>query len=155
MVFVKTHDISELNQDVEFIIDGEECEIDTDVNLLTQALSNILENAIEHGLVKQDVKQVKIAIESDDDNLYLSISDNGTGICKEEINQIFEPFYTTDRIKGKVGLGMHIVYLIITQSLNGTIKIISEECKYTRLDISLPKYRADCEEIDIDLDNYL
>jgi signal transduction histidine kinase len=147
--------ISELNQDVEFIIDGDECELDTDVNLLTQALSNIIENAIEHGLVKQDLKQVKIAIKSDDDKLYLSISDNGTGICKDEINQIFEPFYTTDRIKGKVGLGMHIVYLIITQSLNGTIKIISEECKYTRLDISLPKYRADCEEIDIDLDNYL
>ncbi|TMP83323.1 hypothetical protein CWB73_02295 [Pseudoalteromonas phenolica] len=147
--------ISELNQEVEFEVHGNECEIDTDVNLLTQALSNIIENAIEHGLTKQEDKKVIIKINSDNDKLHLSISDNGVGICRDEINQVFEPFYTTGRIRGKVGLGMHIVYLIITQSLNGTIKIISEENRYTRLDISLPKYRSDCEEIDIDLDDYL
>ncbi|TMO60546.1 hypothetical protein CWC18_13420 [Pseudoalteromonas aurantia] len=147
--------IEESHKDIEFTINGSECEIDTDVNLLTQVISNIIENAIEHGLKETENKQISVIVKDSDEQVHLSIQDNGKGICEGEISQIFEPFYTTGRINGKVGLGMHIVYIIVSQSLNGTIKISSERNKFTRLDISLPKHRDDCEEIDIDLDDFI
>ncbi|MFY8299291.1 ATP-binding protein [Pseudoalteromonas sp. SS15] len=147
--------IEESHKDIEFSINGTECEIDTDVNLLTQVISNIIENAIEHGLKDTANKQISITVNDSNEQVNLSIQDNGKGISEEEISKIFEPFYTTGRINGKVGLGMHIVYIIVSQSLNGTIKISSDLNKFTRLDITLPKHRDDCEEIDIDLDDFI
>lgn len=67
----------------------------------------------------------------------ITIQDNGCGIPQEEINRIFEPYYTTKQ-KGK-GLGLAITYLII-QEHNGYITVNSKEGKNTTFSVYFPAY---------------
>jgi two-component system NtrC family sensor kinase len=71
------------------------------------------------------------------DQLNLEISDNGRGIPKEDLNKIFEPFFTTDKKMG-TGLGLHIVYNLVTQRLMGAISCESEPGHGTSFKISIP-----------------
>ncbi|MFC1508707.1 nitrogen regulation protein NR(II) [Candidatus Omnitrophota bacterium] len=72
-----------------------------------------------------------------DDYVVISITDNGCGIPPEEIDRIFEPYYTTKQ-NGK-GLGLAITYLII-QEHKGYITVNSQEGKNTTFSIYLPAY---------------
>ena len=58
--------------------------------------------------------------------LLLNYIDSCSGIKDEDRKRIFEPFFTTKRNKGNSGLGMHIVFNLVTQSLKGTIDCVSE-----------------------------
>lgn len=53
--------------------------------------------------------------------------DDGKGIPKENLPKIFDPFFTTNRHDGGTGLGLNIIYNIITHTLNGTVTCKSEE----------------------------
>ena len=57
------------------------------------------------------------------DRLTITYSDNGSGISLEMQDKIFEPFSTTKRGEGGSGLGMHLVYNLVTQALKGTIQL--------------------------------
>lgn len=59
--------------------------------------------------------------------LILDYSDNGKGIPAKVIEHIFEPFFTTNRQQGGSGLGLHIVYNLVTHKLNGNISCDSSE----------------------------
>jgi len=54
------------------------------------------------------------------------------------VPQIFEPFFTTARMEGGTGLGLHIVFNLITQKLNGTINVQSEVGIGTTFVLNLP-----------------
>jgi signal transduction histidine kinase len=70
--------------------------------------------------------------------LIFTYSDDGRGIPPENLDKIFEPFYTTKRGQGGSGLGLHIIYNIVTQKLGGTISCESEVGVGTRFIIDLP-----------------
>ena len=57
-------------------------------------------------------------------SLILNYQDNGKGISDEDEKKIFDPFFTTKRGQGGSGLGLHIIYNLITQQLRGTLKLI-------------------------------
>lgn len=61
------------------------------------------------------------------DKLKLVYSDDGKGIPPEILKRIFDPFVTTKRGQGGSGLGMHLVYNLVTQALLGSITLTSEE----------------------------
>ena len=65
--------------------------------------------------------------------------DYGHGISKKNLAKIFNPFFTTKRDDGGSGLGLSIIYNLITTKLNGTIKCESTEENGTEFIISLPK----------------
>ncbi len=65
-------------------------------------------------------------------------ADNGKGISSEDLPRIFEPFYTTKRGRGGSGLGLHIVYNLVTQQLQGTIVCDSQLEGGTRFLIRIP-----------------
>jgi signal transduction histidine kinase len=65
-------------------------------------------------------------------------SDNGKGIPEEILPKIFEPFFTTKRGKGGSGLGLHILYNLVTQKLKGTVQCESKKGKGTKFTIRIP-----------------
>jgi signal transduction histidine kinase len=71
------------------------------------------------------------------------ISDNGKGMTSEVLDYIFDPFFTTNRENGGSGLGMHLVYNIVTQQLNGLIHCSSIIGKGTQFIIKFPLVEND------------
>lgn len=143
-----TIDISELVKDTWKILDYQSEAISFSIEgnkqhkvnseLLALIISNILLNAIHHGLNDKE-GSIKVKIEElENHSLKLSISDDGHGMEQEMLDNAFEPFYTTQRIKGNVGLGLHIVYTAVTQSLKGEININSSPGHGTEIVLILP-----------------
>jgi len=117
-------------------------EVFADPAQLKQVLINLILNSIQaielSGTVKIAVEQIgssSISEDSKSNELYIIIRDNGCGIAKEKLDNIFDPFYTT-REEG-TGLGLSISYGIINKH-GGDIQIESEEGKGTTVTISMP-----------------
>lgn len=117
----------------------EELEYYGDINLLEQAFSNIIQNAIKY---TPEGGTVTISTEDNDHFVQISISDSGIGIPEKDIPHIFERFYRVDKERsrklGGTGLGLSIAKWII-DSHSGTISVDSTVDKGTTFTISLPK----------------
>jgi len=105
---------------------------------INQILVNLIINSIIHGFDNQGQGTITIAVMDLNNQLYINYQDNGKGINSEIKNKIFEPFITTKRGSGGSGLGMHLVYNLITQALNGTISFESEPNNGVVFDINFP-----------------
>jgi signal transduction histidine kinase len=90
-----------------------------------------------HGVDEMESFKINIDIYTDS-FLNLTYCDNGKGIDETVQKKIFDPFYTTKRAKGSTGLGLHIVYNLVTQSLGGTIVCNSSSTKGTCFFIKIP-----------------
>ena len=111
-------------------------EIDTDK--MTQVIDNILNNAIKYS---PDGGKITVSMKTTDDQMILSISDQGLGIPKQDLPKIFDRFYRVDkarsRAQGGTGLGLAIAKEIIKQH-NGFIWAKSEYGKGSTFTIVLP-----------------
>ena len=111
-------------------------EIDTDK--MTQVIDNILNNAIKYS---PDGGKITVTMKTTDDQMILSISDQGLGIPKQDLPRIFDRFYRVDRARsraqGGTGLGLSIAKEIIKQH-NGFIWAKSEHGKGSTFTIVLP-----------------
>jgi signal transduction histidine kinase len=67
--------------------------------------------------------------------------DNGVGISREDLNKVFDPFFTTRRETGGTGLGLSISFGIV-RDFGGTIKVESEQGKFTRFVIELSAVKS-------------
>ncbi len=108
------------------------------LDAFSKIFENMLLNSFQHGFENQDGGLVKIDITISDKHLYVNYSDNGKGMNDEALKNVFEPFYTTKRGDGGTGLGMHIVFNLVTQKLNGDIHCESEEGSGVRIIIKVP-----------------
>ena len=122
------------SNDIKFNIKttDDEIFINGDYNRLCQVLINILKNSVE-----ADAKNITLSLEEDNDKLLIDINDDGVGISKEIMNNIYEPFYTTK--KCGTGLGVSLSKEIINAH-NGTIEYKSTEGLGTEVKIMLPSY---------------
>jgi signal transduction histidine kinase len=96
-------------------------ELDSDPGAFSQIVSNLGVNSLIHGFENKEQGEIMIDISRENDTVVLKYSDNGKGIEKDHLAKIFDPFFTTKRGKGGSGLGMNIVYRLVTQKLNGHI----------------------------------
>ncbi len=103
-----------------------------------QIITNLVNNSLMHAFEDMNRGEIKIDIESKEKKLIIIYTDNGIGIKKNDLDKIFEPFYTTKRNKGGTGLGLNIVYNIVNQKLKGKILCHSEYRKGTTFKIILP-----------------
>lgn len=81
---------------------------------LYQIISNLVLNSITHAFNKNVVGEIKIIVKEKDSTLELLYCDNGNGM-KNIVDQVFDPFFTTKRGQGGTGLGLFIVYNLVTQ----------------------------------------
>ncbi|MBN2083307.1 hypothetical protein JW859_14005 [bacterium] len=101
---------------------------------LEQVFTSLIRNAI-HAIKHDGI--ISITTEVKNNAISIEISDNGVGIPDEDIQHIYNPFFTTREVGSGVGLGLSIAYRII-EDHNGTIKVLSESGHGTTFTISLP-----------------
>lgn len=104
---------------------------------IEQVLLNILTNAVD---AIKPIGNGKISIKTaylNSEKIYISITDNGIGMQEEQLEKIFEPFYTTKKVGEGIGLGLYVSYKIINAH-NGSIKATSKKGEGSCFSIILP-----------------
>lgn len=111
---------------------------DADEMKLSLAISNLVDNAIKY---TPEGGVVKVTMDADHQNVFISVTDTGIGIPEDEVNHIFERFYrvdkTRDRETGGTGLGLSITHSTIMMH-NGSIKVNSKEEEGTTILVRIP-----------------
>ncbi|MEK3857514.1 cell wall metabolism sensor histidine kinase WalK [Cytobacillus sp. FSL H8-0458] len=117
--------------------------VEIDEDKLTQVLDNIISNALKYS---PEGGKVTFSIEEKDEFIIISVSDQGVGIPKENIEQIFERFYRVDKARtrklGGTGLGLAIAKEMV-EAHGGKIWAASTEGKGTTISFSLPYVRSE------------
>jgi signal transduction histidine kinase len=121
--------------------------LDSYPGALGQVLTNLLLNAKRHAFEPEQSGIINIKAKSIDEFLEIEISDNGAGISNEILPKVFDPFFTTKRNAGGTGLGLNIVYNLVTQTLGGEVRLLSELGKGTQFLIRIPKQLKHISEI--------
>ncbi|OQW55679.1 MAG: hypothetical protein A4S14_12030 [Proteobacteria bacterium SG_bin9] len=105
-----------------------------------QVLTNLFVNSITHAFPDRAPGEIDIKVRRmNKEQIELLFSDNGCGMTPEVRRQAFDPFFTTRRDQGGTGLGLHIVYNLVTNRLGGRINMRSEAGKGTHVQIVLPQ----------------
>ena len=107
-------------------------EVRTSPGALFQIITNLVTNAMVHGFEKGQAGTIVISARREDGKVLLVFSDNGRGMSEDIIARVYEPFFTTRRGQGGSGLGLPIVYNLVTQVLQGTIELQSQPGQGTR-----------------------
>lgn len=119
-------------------------ELDSYPGPLEQVLANLVGNSLTHGFAGQDRGVIRIGAKAlDADHVELNYTDNGIGIPENIQNRIFDPFFTTKMGSGGSGLGLYIVYNLITGVLGGTIEVHTLPATGTVFTLTLPRVAPD------------
>jgi signal transduction histidine kinase len=106
---------------------------------LGQVVSNFVNNAVLHAFEGRDHGHVGLrASLVGNDEVMLSVNDDGIGIPEENLRRIFDPFFTTKLGQGGSGLGLSIVYNIATRVLGGRVTVSSELGKGATFTLRMP-----------------
>ncbi len=110
---------------------------------LSQVVTNLVMNALTHAFPSDCKGHMVIDVdEVPDDEVEIRFADDGVGIPAENLPKVFEPFFTTRRGSGGSGLGLHIVFNLVTQSLGGRISVDSVPGDGTTFTLRIPRTAA-------------
>ncbi|MDO8943206.1 MAG: PAS domain S-box protein [Desulfobacterales bacterium] len=112
--------------------------VDSYPGALSHTVTNLVMNSLIHGFEGVERGAIAIAAELAGDEIHLAYSDDGVGMPPEVRRQLYEPFFTTKRSQGGSGLGMHVVYTAVTQTLGGKIACESSPGHGTTFTITFP-----------------
>jgi len=105
---------------------------------INQIFINLIMNSILHAFDDGEEGTIDISVQLEDRQCKVVYKDSGKGIPIEIRDKIFDPFVTTKRGEGGSGLGMHLVYNLVTQALHGSIRMELEVSQGVQFDISFP-----------------
>ena len=117
----------------------EDIDIETHPGALSQIISNLALNSMTHAYDESSEGVIRIKSYQDNGSIVIEYSDDGKGISEENLKNIFTPFFTTRRGSGGSGLGLSIVYNLVTGTLRGNIEAESVEGKGTDFRIVFPQ----------------
>jgi signal transduction histidine kinase len=100
--------------------------------------SNLLKNSLRHGFHGRGHGSISIAVAASESGLRIDYRDDGAGMEAEVRRRVFDPFFTTAMQDG-MGLGMHLVYNLVTQHLGGSIRCASEPGQGCHFHIEVPR----------------
>lgn len=145
---LKTIDLSEIVNSVLTILKSKTRNINLSIDIpencsltcnpvgLNQVFMNLITNSID--ALDKDLKTISIRANIENDNINIAFEDNGSGISKEIIDRIYDPFYTTKEVGRGTGLGLHIVKKEIEKH-KGKIRVTSKVGLGTKFEITLPR----------------
>ena len=120
------------------INENKQIEINSYPNAFSQIVNLLVMNSLHHAYPKGEKGNLDFKIKRNAEYLIIEYSDDGCGIAIENRKKIFDPFFTTARTQGCIGLGLHIIYNLVTQQLRGTIEVQSEINYGTTFLLKLP-----------------
>ncbi len=120
--------------------------IDSYPGALSQIITNLVINSLIHAFTPEQNGRISIVATTNDDVVSLTVQDNGCGMSSDTKEKIYEPFFTTKRGEGGSGLGMHVVYTAVTQTLAGRINCESTPGLGTTFKIDFPRNRGHNDE---------
>ncbi len=104
-----------------------------------QIVTNLINNSILHGFTTGLPGTMTLDVSLKEDTLRIAFEDDGMGMVSTVRENIFDPFFTTKRgAEGGMGLGLHLVYTTVTQTLGGEIECFSEPGQGTRFVLLIP-----------------
>ena len=106
--------------------------------VLAQILTNMIMNSLIHGFEDKTKGAIRLEISEQDNNLVINYSDDGRGLDEGTLKRHFDAFFTTRRGKGGSGLGTHIMYNLVTQTLGGDIEAFSKPGEGLKYIITIP-----------------
>jgi signal transduction histidine kinase len=106
---------------------------------ISQIFTNLLMNSLIHGFEDIEEGNIHITVIDEGNVVDINYSDNGKGLTAEQLDKLFHPFFTTKRDQGGSGLGTHITYNLVRQTLGGSIQVSSEPGKGLAYHIRFPK----------------
>jgi signal transduction histidine kinase len=106
--------------------------------VLAQILTNMIMNSLIHGFEDKPKGAIILEISEQDNNLVINYSDDGRGLDEDTLKRHFDAFFTTRRGKGGSGLGTHIMYNLVTQTLGGDIEAFSKPGEGLKYIITIP-----------------
>ncbi|WP_416221174.1 ATP-binding protein [Rhodopseudomonas palustris] len=104
-----------------------------------QILTNLFLNAANHAFADGRAGRITITARPRGDDIEIVFADNGAGMTPDVQRQAFDPFFTTRRNEGGTGLGLHIVYNLVTQQLGGRMMLESRVGQGTTFRIIMPR----------------
>ena len=116
----------------------EELEIDSYPGALSQIITNLVMNSLLHAFDGVEHGRMTLELSATGGRYVLRYGDDGRGIPPEDLKRIYDPFFTTKRGRGGSGLGLHLVYNLVTRTLGGKIECASEPGRGTVFTITFP-----------------
>jgi PAS domain S-box-containing protein len=119
-----------------------QCPGDLEINsypgAFAQIMTNLIMNSLIHGFEHIEDGHISIDVSADENQIQMLYRDDGKGMDQDTVQKIFDPFFTTKRSHGGTGLGMHLVYNLVTQTMGGIIECYSAKEKGVEFRISFP-----------------
>ncbi len=124
-----------------------DCPPDINVNsypgAFSQILNNLIMNSLIHGFKDMENGVMEIKCRLKNGELTFNYKDNGCGMDDAQKEKAFDPFFTTMRGKGGTGLGMSIVFNLVTQTLKGKVSLISSPGNGVEFMMTFPELSAE------------
>lgn len=117
-------------------------ELDSYPGAWAQIVTNLVMNALRHGLQPERAGQIMISASQSDDQLELRVKDDGAGIPADSLPRIFDAFYTTGASQGGSGLGLAVVRDLVEQRLGGRIEVRSTPGEGAEFIVRAPRVTA-------------
>lgn len=112
--------------------------VTTRIGPLRHIFKQLLENSMLHGFAERDHGCIDVHIERlSGKQVKIRYRDNGSGIPDSLKRRIFDPFVTSRRRQGSTGLGLHLVYNLVTRALHGTIEVDSQPGQFTEFSMTI------------------
>lgn len=114
---------------------------------IERAIEAILLNSME-ALERMQNKEISISVSESEGNVILEIEDNGEGIEEANLNQIFDPFYTTRSYSNHIGLGLTMVQAVAADH-GGTLSVESSRGKGAKVKVTLPMHLDEVNKLQL------
>lgn len=127
------------NKNIKIEVQGDESlEVVSYPGFFAQIITNLISNSAIHGFKDLNEGNIFISIKKENSFLSFEYKDNGVGISKDNLNRIYDPFFSTNKENGGSGLGLNIVYNIVTMNLGGSIDCSSKLNEGTQFKVKIP-----------------
>ncbi|WP_025738812.1 sensor histidine kinase [Salinivibrio socompensis] len=123
------------------VVEGDtELQMNSLPGVLTQVISNLVMNSVRHAFEGVSNPTIHIKVTDHGEEVGIVYTDNGVGVPPDLHQRIFEPFYTSKRGRGGSGLGLNLVFNLVYQKLQGTLRFDSDRNQGVTVRLMLSKF---------------